>query len=78
MKDHNMITEEYKKGDFEKRLNLFLECPILREEFMQIEQDDARAQRVQSLVPDRSQVRRKKSSFNPWARLLKCCQFLIY
>lgn len=46
MKDSKTITEEYIKGDFEKRLNLFLECPQLRDEFMQIEQEEVLAQRA--------------------------------
>lgn len=75
MKDHESIMEEYKKGDFEKRLNLFLECPILRGEFLQIEQDDARAQGAHLQASGREQIREKKSTFNPWARFLKCCQF---
>lgn len=32
----NEIIEEYRKGDFEKRLSFFLEYRDIREEFMQI------------------------------------------
>ena len=46
MKDSKTITEEYIKSDFEKRLNLFLECPLLRDEFMQIEREEVLAQRA--------------------------------
>ncbi len=28
------ILEEYRKGDLDRRLNLFLECPSLRAEFL--------------------------------------------
>jgi hypothetical protein len=44
MKNLKTLTEEYRKGDFEKRLNLFLECPLLREEFIRIEKEEAPAQ----------------------------------
>ena len=43
MKNLKTLTEEYRKGDLEKRLNLFLECPLLREEFMLIEKEEALA-----------------------------------
>jgi len=32
------ILQEYEKGDFDKRLHLFLECPSLRNWFMEIDQ----------------------------------------
>ena len=34
------ILEEYRGADFEKRLNLFLECPSLRNCFMEINQSE--------------------------------------
>jgi hypothetical protein len=34
------ILEEYRKGDLDKRLNLFLECPSLRTEFLEIDQSE--------------------------------------
>jgi hypothetical protein len=38
------ILEEYRKGDLEKRLNLFLECPALRSRFLEIDQSDTAAE----------------------------------
>ena len=35
------ILEEYRKGDLDRRLNLFLECPSLRAEFLEIDQSEA-------------------------------------
>ena len=35
------ILEEYRKGDLDRRLNLFLECPSLRTEFLEIDQGEA-------------------------------------
>jgi len=35
------ILEEYRRGDLNKRLNLFLECPSLRIEFLEIDQSEA-------------------------------------
>ena len=38
------ILEEYRKGDLEKRLNLFMECPSLRSRFLEIDQSDSTAE----------------------------------
>lgn len=51
MNDIKAIKEEYLKGDAEKRLHLFLECPLLRDEFIQIEQGEALAQSARSSQP---------------------------
>jgi len=77
MRNIKTITEEYRKGNFEKRLNLFLECPLLRDEFMQIEQDEASAQSAHLSQSAANQTRRKKFIFYPCTRLLKRCQSLI-
>jgi len=34
------ILKEYRRGDLNRRLNLFLECPSLRTEFLEIEQSE--------------------------------------
>ena len=34
------ILEEYRKRDLDKRLNLFLQCPSLRTEFLEIDQSE--------------------------------------
>ena len=34
------IVEEYRRGDSDKRLNLFLECPSLRTRFLEIDQSE--------------------------------------
>ena len=73
MRNIKTITEEYQKGDFEKRLNLFLECPPLRDEFMQIEQDETLAQSAHLSQAAANQIHRKKSIFYSCTRLLKCC-----
>lgn len=39
MRSTREILEEYRRGDLEKRLNLFLECPSLRTEFSEIDQN---------------------------------------
>ncbi len=39
MRNYNDIINEYKNADESKRLNLYLECPELRGEFMDIEYD---------------------------------------
>ncbi|MCG6983445.1 MAG: hypothetical protein LJE88_18750 [Deltaproteobacteria bacterium] len=40
------ILEEYRKGDLEKRLNLFMECPPLRSRFLEIDQRETAAESV--------------------------------
>jgi hypothetical protein len=40
MRSGQSILEEYREADFEKRLNLFLECPSLRTEFIEIDQGE--------------------------------------
>jgi len=34
------IVEEYRRGDSDKRLNLYLECPSLRTTFLEIDQSE--------------------------------------
>ena len=40
MRNTETILEDYRSADFDKRLNLFLECPALRTEFMEIDQSE--------------------------------------
>ena len=42
MRSTESILEEYKGGDLERRLNLFLECPSLRTRFTKIDQSEGR------------------------------------
>lgn len=37
MKNRCRIIETYRKADCERRLNLFLECPAMRKDFIEIE-----------------------------------------
>lgn len=69
MLDNKTIVEEYQKGDFEKRLNLFLECPSLRNEFIQMEQDEA-SRSAQLSVPINNESLRKKSVGRQCKRLV--------
>jgi len=73
MRNIKTITEQYREGDFEKRLNLFLECPPLRDEFMQIEQDETSDRSTHLSQAAENQIHRKY----PYTRLLKCCQSSI-
>jgi hypothetical protein len=38
------ILEEYRRGDLEKRLHLFMECPPLRSRFLEIDQSETAAE----------------------------------
>ena len=42
MYDQQNIIERYRQADFENRLSLFLECPALRDDFLHIDQKDAK------------------------------------
>ena len=42
MRERKRIVEEYHKGDFEKRLYLFLEYRSLRDEFLKIDRSESR------------------------------------
>jgi hypothetical protein len=41
MRTKEKIIDEYRGGSFEKRLSLFLECPSLRTEFIEIDQSES-------------------------------------
>jgi len=71
MREKKYTVEEYQKGDAEKRLCLFLECPSLRREFIKIEQGE--------LHPEvyNHHNRRSKSVSQPFTRLLKWCHSLV-
>lgn len=77
MKDIRNLVDEYQHGDAEKRLNLFLECPELRDTFIQVEQDEALRLDESESQPTFNQSRKGKIVFYPCARLLKWCQSLI-
>ena len=40
MYSHQDIIQQYRHADLRQRLSLFLECPVLREEFVHIEQNE--------------------------------------
>ena len=44
MRTTESILEEYRDADCERRLSLFLECPPLRTEFIEIEQSETSGQ----------------------------------
>ncbi|MBC8432245.1 MAG: hypothetical protein H8D96_10020 [Desulfobacterales bacterium] len=41
MNSTESILEQYREADFERRLNLFLECPALRTRFVEIDQSES-------------------------------------
>ena len=43
MYSHQDIITQYRQADFRQRLSLFLECPVLRNEFVRIEQNEGGA-----------------------------------
>ena len=69
MIDNKIIVEDYRNGDFEKRLNLYLECPSLRNEFIEIEQDEA-ARSAHTSVPINTVSHSRKSVCDPCKRLV--------
>ena len=73
MRDIDSTIEEYRQGDFEKRLNLFLEYRALRSDFVQIDQDEAPAEGAHRPQPVLTLKTRHQSVFYPFMRLLKWC-----
>jgi hypothetical protein len=54
------ILEEYRRGDLNKRLNLFLECPSLRTRFLEIDQSETAGESF--LVTTREEDRELRGS----------------
>ena len=54
------ILEEYRRGDLNKRLNLFLECPSLRTRFFEIDQSETAGESL--LVTAREEDREVRGS----------------
>jgi len=58
MSNSDRIIEEYLKADLEKRLSLFLDCPALRNEFIEIDfseyQPATRVKKNEGTVLERS------------------------
>jgi hypothetical protein len=57
MSNSNRIIEEYRRADFGKRLSLFLDCPALRDEFIEIDLGEYRpaipVEKNEGNVPER-------------------------
>jgi len=66
MRDITSILDQYQAGASEQRLNLFLECPSLRGEFLRIEQDQASAGSARASKMLTRQIRTSKSVFDPF------------
>ena len=54
------ILEEYRRGDLNKRQNLFLECPSLRTRFLEIDQSETAGESL--LVTAREEDREVRGS----------------
>lgn len=74
MRDITSILDQYQKEASEQRLNLFLECPSLRREFLRIEQDQTSAGSARVSQTFTHQNRKSKSVFDPfrnvWSALI--------
>ena len=77
MRDIDSTIEEYRQGDFEKRLNLFLQYRALRPDFAQIEKDDTATKGAHAPQSVQTRNRKGKSVCYPFMRLLKWCHSLI-
>ncbi|MDJ0915676.1 MAG: hypothetical protein QNI95_19075 [Desulfobacterales bacterium] len=87
MRELTQIITEYRQGDFEKRLHLFLECPALRDEFMMIDINGndsviESSRKLDLAVRGQNSADSRISFFNGWIGLLrkafseswkKCC-----
>ena len=77
MKDFENTIKEYQEGDFEKRLSLYLEHRLLREEFEQIEKHEASNGSEDLLVPEKKYNRKCKVVSNPFRRCMRWCHSII-
>jgi len=67
MNDFAKIVEQYRQADEERRLHLYLDCPPLREEFLEIDRQNAAAR--QNTWNFRPAITRRLIG----RLLLKCC-----
>ena len=76
MKDNQNFLEMYKEGDFETRLNLFLECRHLRDEFVLIDNEEyeIRQKEGTKIEPANSFSLGGKSGLYPFRRILEWCR----
>ena len=72
MKDNQNFIEMYKEGDFETRLNLFLECRHLRDEFVIIDNEEYEARQKEGsfIEPAPSFLGGRRLAFYPFRRLV--------
>jgi len=75
MKDNQNFLEMYKEGDFETRLNLFLECRHLRDEFVLIDHEEYEVRQKEGsfIEPAPSFLGGRRLALYPFRRLLKWC-----
>ena len=76
MKDEKSIIEDYREGNFETRLNLFLECRHLRDEFVRIdyEEFEVREKEGIKIKPVSSFLGRRMLAIYPFSRFSKWCR----
>jgi hypothetical protein len=71
MRTEEMILEEYRKGDFHHRLNLYLQHRDLRRRFTQIDSDERAL--AQAAVSGKKASRIPTATGSIIYRLARCC-----
>ncbi len=70
---YEKIYEDYRQADFNDRLSIYLQYPELRNDFLEIDQQEIQDRSLSSAAGP-TQVRGRRLSINPFRRLLKGCQ----
>jgi hypothetical protein len=74
MTDHARIIERYRQAETEERLNLFLECPELRNDFIKIDLGEYRSEspsiKKNAMAPVKSYIRR-------WRNAMAHCRLIF-
>ena len=77
MRSSEQIIEEYRQSDHQKRLHMFLDCPELREEMIDIEQANSTAAACVAEDPALSYECKKTSFLSSVGRIFRlenCCR----
>jgi hypothetical protein len=71
MKETADILTDYREGDFERRLDLFLSYRLLRPEFIDIDQEDLSSGNAFQRTPVKTRDRKTGSVIRPLMRWLR-------
>ena len=70
---HENIYEAYRRADFNDRLSIYLQFPALRNDFLEIDQQEIRDRSVPGAA-GQAPGRARRLAFNPFCRWFKACK----